>query len=146
MPTVFSDVFSLMYEAAPNLLVGRWLSNVPDRTLHPPQQELLNAAVQYNRCRFWLLDMRAQDQYSPALLDWLKGLLAEQVVTVLGSPVFLACVASESHRAEIESVGTEILLRQQAQHEFYPYFFNNEEAAREWLADSQDHAHRPPRR
>jgi hypothetical protein len=146
MPTVFSDVFSLDYEPATNLLVGRWLSNVPDHTLHPPQQELLNAALQYNRCRFWLLDMRRQEEYSPALLDWLRELVAEQVVMVLGSPVFLACVASESHRAEIEGVGTETLMRQQAQHEFYPYFFSNEEAAREWLVDSQDHAHRPPRR
>jgi len=146
MPTVFSDVFSLDYEATANLLAGRWLSNVPDHALHPPQQELLNAAVQHNCCRFWLLDMRMQDQFSLALLDWLKELLAEQVVMVLGSPVFLACVANESHRAEIESIGTETLLRQQAQHEFYPYFFNSEEAAREWLANSQDHEHRPPRR
>lgn len=146
MPTVFSDVFSLDYEAAPNLLVGRWLSNVPNHTLHPPQQELLQAAVKHNRCRFWLLDMRSQDEFSSALLDWIKELLAEQVVMVLGSPVFLACVANESHRAEIDSMGTETLLRQQAKHEFYPYFFNNEEAAREWLADSQSHEYRPPQR
>ena len=146
MPTNLSDVFALNYETAPNLLVGRWLSNVPDHSLHPPQQELLDAALQHNRCRFWLLDMRAQNTYSPALLDWLKELMAEQVVTVLGSPVFLACVASEEHRDEIESIGTEAMLRQQAQHEFYPYFFNDEQAAREWLADSQSHEHRPPRR
>ncbi|WP_426061350.1 hypothetical protein [Hymenobacter sp. B1770] len=146
MPTVFSEVFSLDYEAAPNLLVGRWLTNVPDHTLHPPQQELLSAALQNSRCRFWLLDMRTQNEFSLALLDWLKELLAEQVVMVLGSPVFLACVASESHRDEIDSIGTETLLRQQAQHEFYPYFFNNEEAAREWLAESQSHEHSPPRR
>jgi hypothetical protein len=145
MPTVFSDVFALEYEPTPNLLVGRWLSNVPDHSLHPPHEELLNAAVQYNRCRFWLLDMSTQEAYSPALLNWLKELVAEQVVMVLGSPVFLACVAKESHRAEIEGIGTETLMRQQARHEFYPYFFNNEEAAREWLADSQDHEHRPPR-
>ncbi|ALW85079.1 hypothetical protein AUC43_08245 [Hymenobacter sedentarius] len=146
MPTSFSDVFALNYESQPNLLVGRWLSNVPDHTLHPPQQELLSAAIKHNRCRFWLLDMRSQDQYSPALLDWLKELLAEQVVMVLGSPVFLACVASESHREEIGSIATETLLRQQAQHEFYPYFFNDEAAAREWLADSQVYSHRQPQR
>ena len=126
--------------------MGRWLRNVPDHTLHPPQQELLSAALQHNRCRVCLPDMRRQDGYSPALPDGLRELLAEQVVMVLGSPVFLACIASESHREEIESIGTETLLRQQAQHEFYPYFFNNEEAAREWLADSQTHEHRPPQR
>ena len=90
--------------------------------------------------------MRTQQAFSPLLLEWLGKLLAQQVVSVLGSPVFMACVADESHRAEIESISTEALLRQQAEHEFYPYFFHDEAAARLWLADSQDHEHRPPRR
>ena len=107
---------------------------------------MLAAALQNNRCRFWLLDMRTQQAFSPLLLEWLGKLLAQQVVSVLGSPVFMACVADESHRAEIESISTEALLRQQAEHEFYPYFFHDEAAARLWLADSQDHEHRPPRR
>ncbi|MDO7844952.1 hypothetical protein Q5H92_01175 [Hymenobacter sp. M29] len=145
MNDVFSDVFALTYEPVSNLLVGRWMANVPDRSLLPPQEELLTAALHHNRCRFWLLDMRAQQAYSPLLLEWLGGLLAQQVVSVLSSPVFMACVADESHRTEIESIGTETLLRQQAEHEFYPYFFSDEAAARLWLADSQDHAHRPPR-
>lgn len=146
MNNVFSDVFALSYEPAPNLLVGRWLRDVADRSLLPPQEELLSAALQHNRCRFWLLDMRNQQAYSPLLLEWMSKLLAQQVVSVLGSPVFVGCVADESHRAEIESIGTETLLRQQAEHEFYPYFFHDEAAARIWLAESQDHAHRPPRR
>ncbi len=146
MNNIFSDVFALTYEPAPNLLLGRWLRDIADRSLLPPQEDLLTSAQQHNRCRFWLLDLRAQRDYSPLLLDWFGSLLAQQVVSVLGSPVFIACVANESHRAEIESLGTETLLRQQAQHEFYPYFFNSEAAAREWLADSQNHEHRPPRR
>lgn len=146
MNNVFSDVFALSYEAAPNLLVGRWLRDVADRSLLLPQEELLSAALHHNRCRFWLLDMCTQATFSPLLLEWLGALLAQQVVSVLGSPVFMACVAHESHRAEIESLSTETLLRQQAEHEFYPYFFHNEAAARSWLADSQDHAHRPPQR
>ncbi|WP_035567792.1 hypothetical protein [Hymenobacter sp. IS2118] len=146
MNDVFSDVFALSYEHSPNLLVGRWLRDVADRSLYPPQEELLSAALQNNRCRFWLLDMRTQRAYSPVLLDWLDSLLTQQVVSVLGSPVFIACVAEKIHQAEIEGIGTETLLRQQAQHEFYPYFFNDEAAAREWLADSQDYEHRPPQR
>ena len=90
--------------------------------------------------------MRRQETFSTLLLEWLGNLLAQQVVSVLGSPVFVACLADERHRADIESIGTETLLRQQAAHEFYPYFFHDEAAAREWLGDSQDHAHRPPRR
>jgi len=146
MNNVFSDVFALTYEAEPNLLVGRWLRDVADRSLLLPQDELLSAALQHNRCRFWLLDMRRQSTFSPLLLEWLGALLTHQVVSVLGSPVFMACVADASHRTEIESLSTEALLREQAKHEFYPYFFDDEAAARQWLADSQDHAHRPPRR
>ena len=141
-----SDVFALHYEATPNILIGRWLRNIADRSLLPPQEQLLSAALQNNRCRFWLLDMSSQHDFSTALLDWLGLLLTQQVVTILGSPVFVACVAAERHRAEIESMGTETLLRQQAKHEFYPYFFHDEAAARQWLTDSQDHEHRPPRR
>ena len=146
MNNVFSDVFALTYESAPNLLVGRWLRDVADRSLLPPQEELLRAALQHSSCRFWLLDLRSQEAFSPLLLEWLSALLAQQVVSVLGSPVFMACVSDERHRAEIESLSTEALLRQQAEHEFYPYFFNDEAVARVWLAESQDHAHRPPRR
>ncbi|GAA4048786.1 hypothetical protein GCM10022409_39170 [Hymenobacter glaciei] len=146
MNNIFSDVFALSYESAPNLLVGHWLRNVADRSLLPPQEELLTAALHHNRCRFWLLEMRRQAAFSPLLLEWLGALLAQQVVSVLGSPVFIACVADENHRTEIESISTGTLLRQQAEHEFYPYFFQDEAAARIWLAESQDHAHRPPRR
>ena len=146
MNNVFSDVFALNYEPAPNLLLGRWLRDVADRSLLPPQEELLTAALHHNHCRFWLLDLRSQQTFSPLLQEWLGNLLAQQVVSVLGSPVFVACLADESHRAEIESLSTEALLRQQAKHEFYPYFFHDEAAARAWLADSQDHAHRPPQR
>lgn len=146
MNNSFSDVFALSYEAEPNLLLGRWLRDVADRSLLPPQEELLNAALQHNNCRFWLLDMRSQQAFSPLLLEWLGQLLAQQVVSVLGSPVFVACVADEHHRAEIESISTETLLRQQAEHEFYPYFFHDEADARTWLTDVQDHTHRPPQR
>jgi hypothetical protein len=146
MNNVFSDVFALRYEPASNLLVGRWLRDVADRSLLPPQRELLNAALHHNNCRFWLLDLRGQQAFSPMLLEWLGQLLAQQVVAVLGSPVFMACVADESQRSDIESISTDTLLRQQAEHEFYPYFFHDEAAARVWLAESQDHAHRPPGR
>ncbi|WP_210521017.1 hypothetical protein [Hymenobacter terricola] len=146
MPTVLSDAFSLEFESISRILVGRWRHDVADTSLHPPHQELVAAARHYNCCRFWLFDMRAQDEYSPALLRWLKTLLTEQVGIELGSPVFVACVASEVHRHAIESIGTETLLRQHAWHEFYPYFFDNEPDARDWLIGCQDHEHRPPRR
>jgi hypothetical protein len=59
------------------------------------------------------------------------------VVQILGKPVFLACVAIEQNRADIESIGMQVRLRAHAQHEFYPYFFDDETAAREWLAYHQ---------
>lgn len=61
----------------------------------------------------------------------------------VGSPVFIAYVAAEAHRADIESVTTEAMLLQAAQAEFYP-FFNNEAAARDWLGYYQGHPRQTP--
>ena len=62
----------------------------------------------------------------------------------MGSPIFVAYVAAETHRTEIEDVATAAMLRQSAQAEFYPFFFNNEVAAREWLAYYQSHPEQAP--
>ncbi len=71
MNTILSDVFALHYEATPNILIGRWLGDVADRSLLPPQEELLSAALQNNRCRCSLLDMSSPLEFSPLLRDWL---------------------------------------------------------------------------
>lgn len=139
-----SNVFSLTYDAAQHLLVGHWLRDTSDDDLYPSYERLLAEAQAHDRCRFWLLDMRGRSWHSENFGQWLADLLARRVVHELGSPVFIAYVAAEHHRAAIESAATEAILRQAAQVEFYPYFFDSEEAAREWLVYYQRHPGRPP--
>lgn len=138
------DLFSLSYEAELSLVVGRWLQDSEDSDLYPAYRQLLVEAKAHDNCRFWLLDMRQRSWHSVAFAQWFSGLLANQVVREVGAPVFVAYLASEAHRADIESVATEATLRQAAEVEFYPYFFSDEPAARDWLHYYQTHPDQKP--
>lgn len=136
--------FLLDYEAKPHLLVGRWLHDSEDGDLYPAYHRLLAAAKANGNCRFWLLDMRQRSWHTAAFAEWFSGLLANQVVGEVGAPVFVAYIADEAHRVDIESVANEATLRQAAQVEFYPYFFSDEAAARDWLLYYQAHPDQKP--
>ncbi len=138
------DLFSLTYEAVPRLLVGRWLQDSEDEDLYPAYRQLLAAAKAHDNCRFWLLDMRQRSWHTVAFAKWFSGLLANEVVREIGAPVFVAYVANEAHRVDIESVATQATLRHAARVEFYPYFFSDEAAAREWLLYYQAHPDQTP--
>jgi len=144
MQVPFPDFFSLDYEAAPRLVVGRWLHDSEDGDLYPAYHQLLATAKAHSNCRFWLLDMRRRSWHSVEFAQWFSGLLANQVVREVGAPVFVAYIASEAHRADIESVATDATLRQAAEVEFYPYFFSDEVAARDWLRYYQTHPNQKP--
>jgi hypothetical protein len=88
--------------------------------------------------------MRQRRWHTVAFAKWFSGLLANQVVSEVGAPVFVAYVAGEAHRVNIESVATQATLRHTARVEFYPYFFSNEEAARDWLLYYQAHPDQTP--
>lgn len=139
-----ATVFSLTYDASQHLVVGHWLRDATDDDLHPSYQQLIDVAKAHTNCRFWLLDMRKRSWNSDTFAKWFGDLLSKRAVSELGSPVFVAYVADEEHRGHIESVATDVMLRQTAQVEFYPYFFNTEEDAREWLAYYQAHLDQHP--
>lgn len=143
MEPASAAVFSLAYDAAQHLLVGHWLAEQADN-LHPSYERLLAAAKAHDNCRFWLLDMHQRRWHSASFAKWYGELLANLVVRELGSPVFVAYVTAESHRQAINSVATQALLRQTAQAEFYPYFFTNEQDARDWLIYYQTHPGQKP--
>lgn len=144
MSEIPADVFSLSYVAAQHLLVGHWLRDAGEENLYPSYQRLLAAAKAHGNCRFWLLDMRRRSWSTPTFTKWFGELLANQAVREVGSPIFVAYVAAEAHRADIEGVATAAMLRQSAQAEFYPFFFKNEAAAREWLVYYQSHPGQAP--
>ena len=75
--------------------------------------------------------MRQRSWHTAAFAQWFSELLANQVVREVGAPVFVAYIADEAHRADIESVATEATLRHAAQVEFYSYFFSDEATARD---------------
>lgn len=137
-------IFSITYEATPHLLIGHWLLDSDETVLYPSYQRLLAAAKAHNGCRFWLLDMQLRSWHTDTFTKWFADLLANQAVREVGAPIFVAYVAAERHRADIESVATEAMLRQSAQAEFYPFFFNNEPAARAWLVYHQTHPNELP--
>lgn len=132
--TLPPDVLSITNEAEACLLVCRWRPDAPSENLGPVFEALLEEAKSAGNCRFWLFDMRERAWHPPVFEKWFSGLLAQRVVEALGKPVFLACVANEQNRADIESLAMQVRLRAHAEHEFYPYFFDDENAAREWLA------------
>ena len=143
MAHAYPLTFTLTYKLAAKILVARWLPGVFAEDLHPAFEEIVAVAKQADNCRYWLLDLR--ERAEPATFQtWFGSLLSREVVRELGKPVFVACLANETSRAEIESIATEARLRQQAQDEFYPYFFSDEAAARERLAYYQEHDSPPP--
>lgn len=144
MQVISPDLFSLVHEAERHLLVGRWLHNPAESDLYPTYRQLLATAQTHGNCRYWLLDMRGRSWPSAAFARWFSGPLAGQVVHEMGAPVFIAYLVDESRRAVIESVATDATLRQAAQVEFYPYFFDNEAAARDWLLYYQAHPDQTP--
>ena len=133
MSSSFAEIFSIDYVAAEHLLVGRWLRDTNDDGLYPSYERLLAEAKTHGNCRYWLLDMRLRSWHTTTFTKWFAELLANKAVCEVGAPIFVAYVAAETHRANIESVATQAMLRQAAQVEFYPYFFNSETAARDWL-------------
>ena len=139
MAAASADRFSLTYDPTHYLLIGHWLSGQDDQALYPSYQQLLAAAKAHDNCRYWLLDMQQRAWHSASFTQWYTDLLANLVVRELGAPVFVAYVAAEHHRSEIDSVATQAMLRQTAQVEFYPYFLNNESSARDWLVYHQTH-------
>ena len=133
MSSSFAEIFSIDYVAAEHLLVGRWLHDTNDDGLYPSYERLLAEAKTHSNCRYWLLDMRLRSWHTTTFTQWFAELLANKAVREVGAPIFVAYVAAETHRTDIESVATQAMLRQAAQVEFYPYFFNSETAARDWL-------------
>jgi hypothetical protein len=144
MSSIAAEIFPIDYVAAEHLLVGRWLHDTGDDDLYPSYERLLAEAKAHGNCRYWLLDMRLRNWHTATFTKWFAELLTHQAVHEVGAPIFVAYVAAETHRTDIESVATQAMLRQAAQIEFYPYFFNSETDAHEWLLYYQAHPEQTP--
>lgn len=144
MPTMPTEdslpyTFSLAYEAATQQLHGCWRGIVPEADLYAHYAELMDAAETHHNCRFWLLNMRERNWHAPGFGRWFGNEFAAIAQQVLGQPLFISYVLSPAHKAIADSPGVQATQCNCAAHGVYPFFFDNEAAAREWLAHQQAH-------
>jgi hypothetical protein len=134
-----SYTFGLTYEAATQQLHGCWRSPVPEDDLYGHYAELMDAAEMHQNCRFWLLDMRARNWHAPNFGWWFGNEFAAIAQQVLGQSLFIAYVLSPTHKALADSLSVQATQCNCAAYGVYPFFFDNEAAARDWLAHQQAH-------
>jgi hypothetical protein len=139
-----SDVFNWAYEPHPALLRGHWAGPVPATELPACYQLLLAAAQAHRACRFWLLDMQQRAWHDAAFAQWFGECFAPQASAALGQPLFIACLVQPDERPQVEAQRTELLLRQAAQYNVFPFYFTSEADARTWLRDQQAGECPPP--
>jgi len=132
-----SDMFSLAYEPRTDILRGSWAGPQPASALPGCYVQLLAAAHAHGRCRFWLLDLQARNWSDDSFARWFAAQFIPQVLSTLSQPVFIACIVQPEQRAHVENDRTELLLRQVADCNVYPFYFVTEADARAWLADQQ---------
>ncbi|MDO7887065.1 hypothetical protein [Hymenobacter cheonanensis] len=132
-----TDTFHLRHDAAAQLLRGHWPAPVLDADLRSHYAELLAQAQEHAGCRYWLLDMRRRAWHMPSFDTWFSAGFAAEVQAALGQPVFIAYVLSPRHQTAAESTRTQVAQRACAQHDVYPCFFAEEDAALAWLHHQQ---------
>lgn len=129
--------FTLTYDAATSRLLGHWPACVADHALRAQYADLLTAASAHGNCRFWLLDLRARDWHTPDFGRWYSEVFAPATHAALHQPVFIAYVLRSAHYAIANTPGVQATQRGCAAHGVYPFFFDSETAAHEWLAHQQ---------
>lgn len=126
------ETFQVCYLPAERLLRGAWTTQTLDADIRDHYSELI-ALAQEHDCRYWLLDMRQRNWHMPSFGQWFSTEFAPLVHAALGQPLFVAYILSPRHRAVAESMRIQACQRGCAQHDVYTYYFENEEAARDWL-------------
>lgn len=132
-----SYTFSLTYDAAARQLHSCWRGTTTDDELYAHYAELMAAAEAHDYCRFWLLDMRERNWHASGFGRWFGNEFAAIAHQVLGQPLFIAYVLNPTHKAIADSPGVQATQYNCAAHGVYPFFFDNEAAARDWLAHQQ---------
>ncbi|MGI4759599.1 MAG: hypothetical protein ACRYF0_02745 [Janthinobacterium lividum] len=133
----FSALFSVAYELRTDILLGAWAGGVPAAALPGCYDQLLAAARAHGNCRFWLLRLQQRNWHDEGFGQWFNEEFAPWAGAALGSPLFVACVMHPSQRPHVEASRTEQLLRRVAGRNIFPFYFENETDARDWLCDQQ---------
>lgn len=131
------DTFTFSYDPTTNRLTGCWPGAVADETLRAQYADLLTMAAAHGNCCFWLLDMRARNWHTPEFGRWFNSVFAEAAHAALHQSLFIAYVLGPEHQAAVNGLGAQATQRGCTKHGVYPFFFDCEADAREWLTHQQ---------
>ena len=134
-----SSLFDFGYVPDSRLLRGCWHGTVTADDLYGHYAELMAAAETHGNCRFWLLDMRLRNWHTSSFSRWFGNEFAELAHITLGQPIFMAYVLHPNHRAIADSPGMQAVQCHCAAHGVYPFFFDHDAAALDWLMHQQAH-------
>lgn len=135
-----TDAFSLEYRADLGILIGRWLRELPPPELQGTYETMLATARANGNCRYWLLDLRRRPLAGPGLNEWFRDQFTPQVTAALGGPLFTAYLAGPHQTLAAESAEMELYLRHAATLDSYPFFYDEEAEAMNWLREQQERA------
>ena len=129
--------FTVAYDPTTDRIRGHWPAPVDDTLLRGHYADLLTAACAHGGCRFWLLDMRVRNWHSPEFGRWFSSVFVDAAHAALHQPLFIAYVLSPAHHAIANTPGVQATQCGCITHDVYPFFFDSETPAREWLAHQQ---------
>lgn len=135
-----ANAFSLEYRADLNIIIGRWLTDVPPPALQETYEAMLATAQAHGNCQFWLLDLRRRPVAGSDLNEWFRDQFSPLISATLNGPLFTAYLASPHQRPTTESYEIELYLLREASVNAFPELFENEAEAVEWLRDKQERA------
>jgi hypothetical protein len=139
-PSATADAtFTYTYDATRQQVLACWAGPVTDAELYAHYAELLALAEDHDCCRFWQLDMVARNWHTSAFGRWFGQDFAPLAHAGLGQPLFIAYVLSPAHHTLANRLGTQATQHNCAAYDVYPFFFDSEEGAQEWLAHQQAH-------
>lgn len=146
-PPAISDYnFTYTYDASRRQLLGCWHGPVTETELYTHYAELMALAEAHDYCRFWQLNMVARDWHASGFGRWFGHDFAPSAHAALGRPLFIAYVLNPAHRKIADSPSTQATQHNCAAADVYPFFFDSEECAQQWLAHQQAHDEETRRR
>ena len=113
---------------------------MPPPELQETYEVMLKEARSNDCCRYWLLDLRRRPVTEIDLNVWMSEQFTPVIASDMGGALFTAFLVGPDQRHAVESEDMGTYLRQQANLEVYPSFFDNEAEAVAWLVDLRERA------
>lgn len=119
--------------------MAHWSPAVSKVHLRSSYSDLLAAARNHERCRFWLIDLSAHLWCSDEDKEWYNHTFAPLAVRALGHPIFIAYAVTTGQAHVLTDPAVALMQQVCAVYDFYPCFFTNSLAALDWLRCQQEY-------